>query len=92
MIRNKVKVIFFVEDGCYQNEGEASAHWEPINFAVYSSLFPELIQDAIDGWLEDNTIIDGVAYEVIFAHTVNRDRAGAVLDELFEPIYTEHDS
>ena len=89
MIRNKIKVEFFVEDGCSQSEGEASSHWQPLNFAIYSELFPQLIQEAIDGWLSENVIDKNVAYEVIFAHTVEHDGCGAVVGEYFEPIYTE---
>ncbi|MCP5008301.1 MAG: hypothetical protein GY941_30860 [Planctomycetes bacterium] len=89
MIRNKIKVDFFVEDGCSQDEGEASSHWQPINFAIYSELFPELIQEAIDEWLHANTIAEHTAYEVIFAHVIEQDGGGAVLGEHFEPIYTE---
>ena len=88
-IRNKIKVTFFVEDGCSQDEGEASAHWETINFSIYSELFPELIQHAIDEWLQDNVIAKHTAYEVIFAHVVEHDGGGACLGEHFEPIYQE---
>ena len=88
-IRNKVKVIFFVEDGCKQEDDEASAHWEPINFSIYSSLFPQLIQEAIDQWLIENTIEQNVMYEVIFAHEVECDGCGAVVGEWFEVIHTE---
>lgn len=89
MIRNKVKVCFFVEDGCKQEDDEASAHWEPINFQIYNNLFPELIQEAIDQWLADNTITHNCTHEVIFAHVVERDRGGAVVGEYFEPILHE---
>ena len=89
MIRNKIKVCFFVEDGCKQEDDEASAHWEPINFQIYSSLFPELIQEAIDQWLVDNEIGSSVTHEVIFAHVVERDRGGAVVGEHFEPVLHE---
>ncbi|MCP5004958.1 MAG: hypothetical protein GY941_13640 [Planctomycetes bacterium] len=89
MIRNKIIVNFFIEDGCSQDEGEASSHWQPINFSIYSDLFPELIQEAIDEWLSDNTIAEHTAYEVIFAHVIDHDGGGAVLGEHFEPIYTE---
>jgi hypothetical protein len=91
-IRNKIKVDFFVEDGCSQGEGEASSHWQPINFAIYSELFPEIIQHAIDEWLSENMIAKNVVYEVIFAHTVEHDGGGAVLGEYFEPIYQETQS
>lgn len=89
MIRNKIKVSFFLEEGCNQEDGEASSHWEPINFSIYSNLFPDLIQDAIDQWLADNAISHNCTHEVIFAHVVDRDGAGAVLGEYFEPIWHE---
>lgn len=88
-IRNKVKVIFFVEDGCKQEDDEASAHWETINFSIYHELFPALIQEAIDQWLIENTIEQHVTYEVIFAHEIERDGGGAVVGEWFEAIHTE---
>lgn len=56
MIRNKIKVNFFLEDGCDQEQGEASSHWLPINFSIYSELFHELISNAIDEWLTNNNI------------------------------------
>ena len=89
MIRNKVKVIFFVEDGCKQEDDEASAHWEPINFQIYSGLFPDLIQEAIDQWLVYNEIGEGVTHEVSFAHVVEHDGGGAVVGEYFEPVLHE---
>ncbi len=89
MIRNKIRVSFFLEDGCNQEAGEASAHWAPINFQIYSNLFPELIQEAIDQWLADNTITHNCSHEVIFSHVVDRDGAGAVVGEYFEPIWHE---
>ena len=91
-IRNKIIVNFFVEDGCSQEKGEASSHWRPVNFDIYSELFPELIQLAIDEWLEDNTIRKNVVYEVIFAHVIEHDGGGADLGEYFEPIHQETDS
>jgi len=89
VIRNKIKVCFFLEDGCSQEAGEASAHWEPINFQIYSNLFPELIHDAIAQWLANNTISQNCTHEVIFSHVVDRDCGGAVLGEYFEPIWHE---
>lgn len=89
MIRNKIRVSFFLFEGCSQEDGEVSAHWEPINFQIYSKLFPDLIQDAIDEWLADNTITHDRKHEVIFSHVVDRDGAGAVVGEYFEPIWHE---
>lgn len=88
-VRNKIKVTFFVEDGCKQEEGEVSVSWVPINFSIYSPIFIDLIQEAIDQWIVDNIILDNTEYEVIFAHQSDRDGGGALLGEWFEPIYTE---
>ena len=89
MIRNKIKVTFFVEDGCSQKDNESSSHWKPLNFEIYSDVFVGIIKIAIDEWLSNNIIEKDVVYEVIFAHVIDRDLGGAVLDEHFEPIYTE---
>lgn len=91
-IRNKIKVDFFLEDGCSQEDEEVSTHWQPINFSIYSSLFPELIEDAMNEWLSENTMKKHYIYEVIFAHVVERDGGGALLGEHFEPIYQESQS
>lgn len=88
-IRNKISVCFFVEDGCSQAEDEASAHWEPINFKIYDDLFLDLIKEAIADWLAENEIGEGITHEVIFAHCIERDGAGAVMGEYFEPVLHE---
>lgn len=88
-IRNKIKVDFHLEGGCSQKEGEVSFSWQPINFSVYSRLFPDLIEEACDEWLSENDLQEDVVYEVIFAHVVEYDGAGAVTGEHFEPIYKE---
>lgn len=89
MISNKVLVTFFAESNDSQSNGEVSTSWTPINFPVYHEMFPELIQEAIDEWLADNTIQPMVVYEVIFKHVIERDSGGAVLGEYFEPIVQE---
>lgn len=88
-VRNKIIVDIFLEDGCSQEKGEVSSSWQPINFRIYSDLFPELIQHAIDEWLSENSIVSGFIYELIFAHVVEHDGGGAVLGEHFEDIYKE---
>lgn len=90
MIRNKVLVCFYVENGCNQDKGEASAEWTPVNFPIYDELFLEMIRDAIDEWLDQNVIRKNTRYEVIFAHVIERDGAGAVTSEYFEPVSLEH--
>lgn len=87
-IRNKVLVSLFLEEGYKQEDDEVTTSWRPLNFDIYSDLFPDLIQEAVDQWLMDNTLTVNVAHEVIFAHAVVHN--GAVADEHFEPIYHEH--
>jgi len=89
MIRNKIRVEFFLEDGCSQEEGEVGTSWQPINFSIYSSLFIDLITEAIDEWLSENTVNVHVTHEVIFAHVIEHDGGGAVVGEFFDPIYEE---
>lgn len=88
-IRSKIKVEFNLEDGCSQKDGEVNASWQTINFSIYSNLFIDMIDEAIAEWLSDNTIEKDTMYEVIFAHVVDHDSAGAVIGEHFEPIYKE---
>ena len=88
-IRNKIKVIFYLEDGCTQEADEVSSHWSPINFEIYSDLFPDLIQEAIGDWLSENTVDENYIHEVIFAHDIDYDGGGAVTGEWFVPIYHE---
>ena len=88
-VRNKIKVDFYLEDGCSQEEGEANVSWQPINFSIYSDIFIDLISEATDQWLSENTIEKNMVYEVIFAHEIERDGGGAVVGEYFEPIYIE---
>lgn len=88
-IRNKILVNLYLEDGCTQEDGEVNISWLPINFAIYSDLFQELIQTSIDAWLGENEVENNFMYEVIFAHVVEHDGAGAVTSEYFEPIYHE---
>lgn len=91
-IRNKIKVDFHLEDGCKQEDGEANVEWQPINFSIYDPLFYELVGEAVDSWLDENTIVKHFRYEVIFAHVIERDGAGAVHSEYFEKVYQESQS
>ncbi len=79
MIRNKIKVDFTSDE----------ANWIRINFSIYNEILPELIEHAINKWLNDNIIAENTRYEVIFAHTIERDECGVAIDQYFEPIYTE---
>ena len=88
-ITNKIIVKFYLEPDCDQEEGETGVEWTPINFSIYSSLFPDLIQEAVDQWLDENKLLHAVVYEVIFAHRVERDGGGALLGEHFEAIHQE---
>ena len=89
MIGNKVLVNFLLEDGCSQEEGEVNLSWTPINFRIYSHLFTELIEQACDEWVDGCVMSPDRCYEVIFIHRIERDGAGAVHSEYFEPIYEE---
>ncbi len=88
-IRNKIRVEFYLEDGCSQEEGEVNTSWQTVNFSIYSDLFTAMIGEAIAEWLGDNTIEKDTMYEVIFAHVVEHDGGGAVMGEHFDPIYKE---
>ena len=89
MIRNKVRVNLLLEKDCSQDEGETAVSWSPINFDVYSDLFPDIIILAVDEWLSENRIEYDVLYEIIFAHCIEHDGGGAVVGEYFDPIYNE---
>ncbi len=83
---NKILATFFIseEDG---KKEDASAYWKPINFDIYDQLLPQLIQEAIDQWIDENDITHHVIYEVIFTHVIERDGAGTVFCEYFKPVY-----
>lgn len=89
MIRNKILVVFNLEEGCSQDAGEVSSCWQPINFMIYHPLFTDLIVEAIDNWLGENEVKHFEHHEVIFAHEIYRDAGGAVLGECFIPISRE---
>lgn len=91
-IRNKIKIDFHLEDGCDQEKGETYTQWEPLNFSIYNPLFYDLIGEAIDSWLDENTIAKNYRYEVIFSHVIEMDGAGAVTSEYFEQIHQESQS
>ena len=88
-IRNKIMINFCIESGCIQEAGEASYRWSTVNFQIYNDLFADLIKEAVEEWLGENTLEPDYVYEVIFAHTVEHDGGGAVTGEYFEPIHTE---
>ncbi len=56
-IRNKIKIDFYLEDGCEQEKGEVNVEQQPLNFSIYDPLFYELIDDAVSSWLEGNKIV-----------------------------------
>lgn len=87
-IRNKILVTFYLEDGCNQDDDEVLTSWWLINFKIYSELFIDMINDAIQEWLSENRVEHNKTYEVIFAHVIEHD-VGAVHTEYFEPIFTE---
>ena len=88
-IRNKVRVCLYLQDDCSQEGGEVSIFWEPINFMIYSDLFPEIISISIDDWLGDNAIDKRCQYELIFEHIVEHDGAGAITCEYFQAIHVD---
>jgi len=91
-IRNKIKINFYLEDGCKQEKGETNTQWEPLNFPIYNPLFYDLVGETIDYWLSENTVKANTTYEVIFSHVIERDNSGAVTSEYFEQIYQESET
>jgi hypothetical protein len=83
-VKNKILVNLFLEDGCKQDDSEVNISWKPINFEIHSRLFPEIIDTSIDGWLSDNELIHGFAYELIMTHIMESDGCGVVSAEYFE--------
>jgi len=45
MPKNKILVDLWLEDGCSKEDGEVAVSWHPINFSIYSTLFPDMIQE-----------------------------------------------
>lgn len=88
-ISNKVIVTFWLDSGCSQEDGEVSIAWQPVNFAIYDRLFVDLIYEAADEWLSENTLKSEVPYEVLFKHVMEHDGAGACHSEYFSPISEE---
>ena len=89
MPKNKILVDLWLEDGCSKEDGEVAVSWHPINFSIYSTLFPDMIQEAIDEWIADHNIAKEHHYELIFQHTVESDGGGAVSAEYFEAIHVD---
>ena len=73
MITNKVRVTFFLEEGCKQEDEEVQIEWTPINFSIYSNLFPDLIYEAAWEWLNEVKLTPNILHEVLFAHVVEHD-------------------
>jgi len=78
----------YLEEDCKQEDDEVSISWTPINFAIYSELFTDLIQEAVNDWLNVSKLDKNKRYEVIFAHVIEHDQ-GAVHTEHFDPIFVE---
>lgn len=89
MAKNKVLVSLWLEDGCSQDEGEVTRSWHPINFSLYSGLFQDMVYEAVDNWLSDNTMRVEIEYELIFQHIREHDVGGALTDEYFEILHVE---
>lgn len=86
---NLVLVQFHLEEGCSQEDHEVSIAWSPINFMIFSELFPDMVYTAAEEFLSENTIKSGQVVEVVMRHVIDRDGAGAVCGEWFEPIIQE---
>lgn len=84
---NLVLVHLWLESGCSQDDGEVSISWKPVNFMVYSDMFPEMIYEAIAEYLSTITLRHEELKEVLFSHVVDQDGAGAVLGEWFSPTH-----
>ena len=89
MAKNKVLVNLWLEDGCSQEEGEVGRSWSPINFSIYSDLFPDMIYEAIEEWLSNNTMRTEIEYELILEHIQDHDGGGALTNEYFTVLHTE---
>lgn len=86
---NIVLVQLHLEEGCSQDAGEVSIAWKPVNFMIYSELFPEMIYEAVAEYLDAIRLKPYDVIEVFFRHVVDRDGAGAVLGEWFAPTQME---
>ncbi len=89
-ISNKVLVVFWLEEGCSQEEGEVQISWAPINFLIYDKLFVDMIYEAADEWLLKNKLQTEILHEVIFCHERDIDAGGACLGEWFYPLMESH--
>lgn len=83
-VSNMVLVHFWRESGCALDE--VSVSWKPINFMIYSDLFPDLIMEAADGWIREQQPVEERHYEVVFDHVIEHDGHGTVTSEYFEPV------
>ena len=86
--KNKFIVNFWVESGNNPKE-EVDVSWKPINFEIYSDLFPDMIKEAVNNWIEEHDLNIEQQVEVIFEHIREYDGAGALMDEYFTPIHSE---
>jgi len=91
-ISNKILVNFFLEEDHSQEDGEVYISWAPINFAIYSDLFVDILDVATSEWLSENKLDVNRRYEVIFQHVIDRDGAGAVCDEWFVPLHSSSET
>lgn len=89
MAKNKVLVSLWLEEGCSQADDEVTRSWSPINFSIYSDLFPDMINEAIGDWLGENTMRVETEYELILEHIREHDGGGALTDEYFTVLHTE---
>ena len=91
-MKNKILVSLYLESGCNQDEDETNIEWIPINFCIYSDLFPEIISESICQWLSENQLNKECFYELIMQHVIEHDGAGVVHSEYFEVINVENET
>lgn len=85
-MQNLALVHAYLERGCSQAGDEVSIQWKPINFMIYSEMFPDMIMEAVREWLATFDMKPETDYEIIFGHVIDRDAGGAVLGEWFSPM------
>ena len=87
---NKIIVNIFLASGHSQKDGEVEISWHPINFSLYSDLFPVMVKDSVDDYLSNNKLEFDADYEIIMSHMMEFSQDGfSVTAEWFEPIYVD---
>ena len=88
-VKNKVLV------GLWRSEGhtmeEVAVEWVPLNFRIDSDLYHEMVEAAVDGWLQENELKENAGCELIMEHIREHDAGGALMEERFDVIHTERE-